>query len=354
MEPSSSPEYTTWTLNVMRKDLDQTMEIFAQILREPRFDPARWQLARDLKLEELRRLYDDPQKLAFREFNRYLYRGNARGRLSSRASVQAIAPEDLRAFHRASYFPQNMMVALSGDLSKVEARELIRKHFGDWRDRGKMDVVPQPERQIAPPIYYLVKETPQSVIITGQLAPAKKTRDYFAFSAMDFLIGSGGFRSQIFQEIRTNRGLAYSAGSFYRARTDFGAFGTYAMTKTESVPTVLPLLKSILQQARTVAPASLELTRAKRAIQNSFIFEYQSARQIAAQQMMIEFNTLPADFLSTYCTKIEKLTESDLLRVGADHLRPDDMLIFILGSAAGYEALKKTHHNIEEIRMEHD
>ena len=81
---------------------------------------------------------------------------------------------------------------------------------------------------------YIQKEIPQSTIVSGQFTVSKNDPDFYAFTVLDFIIGSGGFPSRIFSAVRNNEGLAYSAGSFYRARTDYGVFGTYAFTKTSS------------------------------------------------------------------------------------------------------------------------
>lgn len=353
IESSSSMENTNWSLGTMKKDLDQALVLFAKIVREPSFDEPKLKLAKDLKLEELRRIYDDPQKLAFGEFNRLLYRDNARGRLPSPASINNLVKADLVSFHQQYYFPQNMMIAMTGDITRAEVVEKLNASFGKWNKTGQVNSIPLPVRKPADTIYYIVKDTPQSIVITGQLAPKKASDEYYPFEALNFIIGSGGFRSRIFQEIRTNRGLAYSTGSFYRSRSDYGVFGTYAMTKTDSAPMVLSLIKLILEKAKQSAPAQQELERAKNAIINSFIFEYQSARQIAGQQMMLEFNKLPADFLTIYCNRISSLLAHDLLKAGSDHLQPESMTILVLGTAEGYEKMKRDYPKIEKLRTDY-
>lgn len=354
IEPSASPESTQWTLNVLKKDIGKGMNIFSQILQVPRFDERKLKLAKELKLEEIRRIYDDPQKLAFREFNRLLYRDDHRGRLSSAASVKDLSLEDLRKFHDAYYFPKNMMIAISGDITVQEATRLIQENLGSWSGQKAAVSIPKPASAPSGHMRYIVKESPQSVVVMGQFAPSKKSAAYYAFEILDFLVGSGGFSSRIFQEVRTNRGLAYSAGSFYRARADYGVFGAYAIIKTESTPEVITLIQSILKRAQTTPPTPKETAWAKKSTVNSFIFEYQSAAQIASHQMMNEYNSLPDDFLSTYCTRIDTLTGKDLLNAGKDFLRPNDMSILILGSENGYNALKKVFPDLEKKRTEHD
>ncbi len=118
---SMSLESAQVNFSVLNKDLDQGLDLLAQILIQPAFEQNKFELARQLKNEELRRLKDDPQSLAFREFNRLIYRGDPRGRFPSHKSLGNIERDDLIKFHRRFFQPNNIMFAVSGDITKEEA-----------------------------------------------------------------------------------------------------------------------------------------------------------------------------------------------------------------------------------------
>ena len=69
--------------SVLNKDIDPGLDLLSQIIINPAFEQEKFELAKQLTDEDLRRLKDDPQKLAFREFNRLIYYNDPRGRLSS-------------------------------------------------------------------------------------------------------------------------------------------------------------------------------------------------------------------------------------------------------------------------------
>ena len=83
-------EYGTGSLSVLKKDLARAFRIFADILRNPAFEEAKLEQEKNLKIEELRRVFDRPQRLAFREYRRVLYAGNPRGRLPEIKTIEAI------------------------------------------------------------------------------------------------------------------------------------------------------------------------------------------------------------------------------------------------------------------------
>jgi zinc protease len=75
-----------FSFSVLKKDLDRGFELFSRVLIQPSFEENKLLLGKDLKIEELRRIFDDPQKLAFREFGRLMHEGSPRGRLPSGAT----------------------------------------------------------------------------------------------------------------------------------------------------------------------------------------------------------------------------------------------------------------------------
>jgi zinc protease len=354
IEPGKGLEQIQWSVFSLKKDFEKILIIFSDLLQGPLFDEGRLKLSKDLKSEEIRRLPDDPQSWAFKEFNRLLYQGNPRGRLPTLTTIKNIQKNDLIECHRRHYAPENMIMALSGDIRREDAEKLVRKAFGDWQAQGQILPVAPPFTTFSPGSYYLVKETPQTIIVTGQQAPKKGSDAYYAFDVIDFVLGSGGFRSRIFQEVRTNRGLAYSTGSFYRARRDYGVFGAYAMTKSSSAPITLQVIQDIMGKAKRDGLSREEIDGAKKAILNSFIFQFDSLHHIVTQQALLAIDKLPDDFLRQYTQRITALTPADIRGTAANVLAPGDSITLILGSEAGYKQILNKYPDIKRIMVNYD
>lgn len=314
-----------------KSDLDACLELLSQMLSEPAFEEKKLQIALSLKKEELRRIADNPQRLAFREFNRLLYPDDPRGRYATVASLENIVRDDLVVFHRKSFFPTNILIAVSGDIAKDDAVKKIEQYFGNWENPGSAPAVLPPPSKSARGLYFIRKPLPQSIVVGGELTVSKKDPDYYAFALLDFIIGSGGFPSRIFTAVRNNEGLAYSAGSFYRARGNYGVFGTYAFTKTASTAEAFELIRTILRAVAAGAVSKGDLDWAKKSVLNGFIFSFEEPAQIADQQMTVAYEDLPADYLAAYRSRIEAVTLDDLKRVAAKYLNEKKRLTVILG-----------------------
>jgi zinc protease len=343
-------EYGTGSLSVLKKDLNRAFKIFAELIRNPAFDEAKLGQEKNLKVEELRRIFDKPQRLAFREFKKAIYAGNPRGRLPVISSIEKIERDDLVSFHKSHFFPRNLRMAVTGDISKQEAVDLINRYFGDWDDEGDFGTAPLPKPQENAPLYYYEKKVPQSTVIIGAIGPGKESPDFYPFTVLDYILGSGGFRSRIFQEVRSNRGLAYSAGSFYEGRQGYGSFGAYAMTKSESTGQVLTLMEGILKDARESRIPAQDLHLAKRSIVNSYIFSFTSSHMIAFQYMMLEFQGLPTKFLSEYPARIDAVSREDVLKAAERYLDPGKKTIFVLGDQSKFDEPLKSFGEVKKVK----
>ncbi len=296
--PSVSMGLDSATVNFTfpKSDLDACLELLSQMLSEPAFEEKKLQIALSLKKEELRRIADNPQKLAFREFNRLLYPDDPRGRYATVASLENIVRDDLVVFHRKSFFPTNILIAVSGDIAKDDAVKKIEQYFGNWENPGSAPAVLPPPSKSARGLYFIRKPLPQSIVVGGELTVSKKDPDYYAFALLDFIFGSGGFPSRIFTAVRNNEGLAYSAGSFYRARGNYGVFGTYAFTKTASPAEAFELIRTLLRAVAAGAVSQGDWTGQKIRSSTASFFLFEEDGQIADQQMTVAYEDLPADY----------------------------------------------------------
>ncbi len=334
---AASMESSSAQASMYKKDAERVMRLFSGMVRHPSFEKGKMETARSLMAESLARIYDDPQKLAFREFRRIIYANDPRGRLQTLSSLERLTREDLISFHSRHYQPENTMISVTGDLTRSEAVSMIERWFGSWQPETgkKVSELPPPLEGRKGAVYFLNKEIPQSTVLLGHIVPGKGDRDFYALTLLDFILGSGGFRSMISQEIRNKRGLAYSAGSFYAARAQYGILNAYAMTGCASTSEVVSLLKSMIKSLRDHPVSESELAWAKKSIGNRFIFSLESPEQIAYLQMMLEFEGLPGDFLDTFQEKIDCVRIQDVQAAADKYLIPERTRILIVGDEAG-------------------
>ncbi len=344
------------SLDVLSKDLKRGLQIFAGLLRAPAFEPARVELAKLQAIESIRRRQDSPGSVVGREFVKLLYGADhPTARESSIASIQHITREDLVSFHRRTVHPNGMIVGVTGDFSREVMLASLRAVFGDW-PKGTVPTLTIPDA--AEPaagktaVRFINKETSQTHLRVGHLSIREQDPDYVPLAIVNDILGGSSFRSRLFNDVRTKRGLAYSVGSRLNAGTyEQGVWLMRAETKQTSTQEVVSRFVANIERIRTEPVTDGELAEAKEAYVNSFVFSFASPSAIVSRLIELEYDGLPKDFLQQLRQKVVKLTKEELLAAAKKHLHPDRLTIIAVGSGTTLPAALAGFGEVKEITL---
>lgn len=323
------------TVNVfcLKKDLDSTLGIFADILMCPTFAQDKIDKRKKELMESFRRENDRPSEIVGREFRKLIYKKHpyARRVTGYPDIIQGITREDLVAFHAKFFHPNNIILGVSGDFEKEQMLEKLKEVFADWEKR-KIDFPPVAEipESFERSHNYIKKDINQSNVLLGHLGLERLNPDFYAVSVMNFILG-GDFTSRLVESVRTKAGLAYSVGSVFQMPRYKGMFICYF--ETVSPKTALAVEKTIaeLQRIRSEKVPPEEFKRAKDSMSNRFVFNFATSRSIVEQVVSIEYQGLPRDYLDTYLDKIGAVTPDDVLRVAKKYIQPDRITLLVVG-----------------------
>ena len=332
LETSIGWESGRASLSVLSGDVEEGIELLAELLRYPRFEAEEVERAKNRKVESIRRRSDDPDTVAFLEFRKAVYGDDPRGRKATVEGVASIAREDLVAFHRRYFHPDRIIVGVSGDFETEEFIALWDRYFGDWSPVGR-PAEPFPVPRLSPPpvVRMVRKGFPQSTILLGHLAPSSHSPDFFAFTLLNYVLGGAGFNSRLMGEIRSNRGLAYSVGSWYRGDVGYGVFIAYCKAGPENTVAAARLMREIIEEMREKGVTAEELRWAKDAIVNKLVFAIDSTAEVVSRKISYEYDGLPADFLETYPERIGAVGREEVLRLARQVLRPLQAPMVVVG-----------------------
>jgi predicted Zn-dependent peptidase len=345
------------SLDVLSKDLKRGLQIFAGLIRTPAFDPARVELARLQAIEGIRRRQDNPGSIVGREFIKMLYGADhPTARESTIESVKRITRDDLHAFHRDTIHPNGMIVGATGDFKRDEMLAALREVFGDWEQGTvpELKIADVPERETSrPAVRFINKETTQTHLRAGHLSIKENDSDYVSLAIANDILGGSSFRSRLFNDVRTKRGLAYSVGSRLTTGVyDQGVWLMRAETKLASTQEVVGRFMANIERMRTELVSEAELTEAKEAYVNSFVFSFSSPSAIVSRLIELEYDGLPKDFLQQLRDKVVKLTREDILAAAKKHLHPDRLKIVAVGSGDMLHKVLSTFGDVKEITLQ--
>lgn len=335
---SSSYDFSI-DLSLHQQDLSRGIEILGDLLRRPRFDSDRLELARKQLLEAIRRKNDDPDEVSSRLLAEAVYPGHPFGSTPEAEAAKTFTRDDLIRLQQECLQPQKIWIAVSGDFDKDRLIALLERNLGDWQPvPTAAKKIPALPSESSGKIWLVDKKVPQTSIKLGHSGISKDNPDYFAVQVANFILGGGGFNSRMMREIRSNRGLAYSVYSYFQmGRRLPELFIAGSETKCASTYEVVSLMRQMMQQMCEQPVSAEELELARKSLINSFVFAFSDSHSIVSRRMRLDYFDYPQDYLETYRQKIAAVTVADVQRVAGKYLRPDQLQIVLVGDTSVFE-----------------
>ena len=326
------------SLNLLSKDLPEGLALLREVLTQPRFQADKLELQRQQTLQALQQRNDDSSSIEARELEALSY-GNQfwAARQPTSVSVNSLKREDLQAFHRRWFHPTNFVVAVSGDFDRASMVQALEKLFADWPFQGEVPPpIPTNLKPAAPGVYVVNKDVPQgrvSILLPGVL---RDDPDYPAILLMNDILGGGGFTSRIMNRVRSDEGLAYSAGSSFPAGVWYpSTFRAGFQSKSRTVAYATSIVLEEMKRMASSPVTEEELQTAKRSFIESFPENFNTKSKVAGILAREEFTGRFAkapDFWKGFRARLERVQRDDIQRVAKQHLHPERVSILVVGN----------------------
>jgi predicted Zn-dependent peptidase len=227
---------------------------------------------RTVVLEEISMRDDDPSDLVHDEFSAALFGQSPLGRpiLGTEESIQALSRTQIHGYYSRRYRPSAMVVSAAGNVDHAEVVRLVRRAFAGRLDHGAGAIGSsaglRPERRtVSTPveaIRVVGDDTEQANIILGNTGLSRMDERRFVLGVLSTAIG-GGMSSRLFQQIREQRGLAYSTYSFSSGYAGDGLFAVYAGCQPGKADEVVAIMRSVLDSVASAGLTAEEVERGK-------------------------------------------------------------------------------------------
>ncbi|HUF47549.1 MAG TPA: pitrilysin family protein, partial [Vicinamibacterales bacterium] len=323
---------------VLKDRTVQALELAADLVRNPAFAPEEIERHRRQAMSAMQVGYDDPDYVAGVVFNRLVFGGHPYGRPGDGTpeSVARVTRDDLVAFHRTWFVPNNALLAIVGDLSADEAFAAAERAFGSWPMRDVPEItlpaLPAAARRI------VVVDRPgsaQTEIRVGHLAIARTSPDFVPFDLAVRILGGEG-ANRLFGVLRSDRGLTYGASAAFRTYRGGGQVVAETDTRTETTGESLRLMVDEFWRLQREAVRFPELRGAQDYLAGSFPLTIETPAAIATQVLAYIFYGLDPKEIESYRDKVEAVTPEDIQRVAKQIMRPDRLSIVLVGDASRF------------------
>lgn len=318
-----------------------SIELMADLVRNPRFDPVSAQVRLGLLRDGILRQDDDPTEVARRTFRRTLYGGShPLARTATTESLTRLTTDQLQAFHNTWYRPDLAFLGITGDISEEEAQQLVEKHFGNWTAQSQTPwpIPPtQKDWDTTSGVVLLPKRIQQTQIRIGHMGLPRQHPNRYAVTLMNNVLGTGGFSSRLMDRVRSKKGLAYGAGGSITSDEPVGLFATGAATQARTTLAAVREILAIIRETATGDITKEELDLARRDVVHSFLNGFGTPTAILDASLNAAFLNEEPDFLSRFVERIEAVTLEEVNQAARTHLHPDRLKIVLVGFEAAFE-----------------
>jgi zinc protease len=272
------------SVNTLARNYQPTLALVEEILFEPRWDEKEFSLIKQSILSQIRNQESSPNTIANNNYNVLIYgKDNIRSRniLGTADSVNAITIDDLKAFYDKNMSPSVARMHVVGALNKAVITSSLGKINSEWKTKKvEIPAYQTPKAPTASKVYfYDVPDAKQSVLQVGYPALAATDNDFYSATVMNYILGGGGFASQLTQQLREGKGYTYGIGSNFTGTKSPGTFTISSGVRTNVTLESVQLIKEILNNfGKNYSDQDLETTKGFLIKSNARAFETANAK----------------------------------------------------------------------------
>lgn len=330
----TSRENTAYYAKVLKEDIGLGVDLVSDIFMHATMDATELEREKSVICQEIHQAHDTPDDVVFDLFQEVAYPGQAIGRpvLGTEDVIRGFSRDDVQAYRQKGYTAPATVFCAAGRVDHNQLVDLVGEAF------SALPNTPRPAREQA--VYHggdsrIERDLEQVHIVLGLNGVGYKDDDFYAASVLSTVFG-GGMSSRLFQEVREERGLAYSIYSFLACYEDSGIFGIYAGTGSEHLDDLIPLLADEAQKVSTdLGPE--ETQRARTQLKASILMAREStsarAEQLARHIMLFD-RPLGVDEIVAEIDAVD----DNAVRAVADRLFTGIPTVSAIGPISGLES----------------
>ena len=337
---ATSHDYAHFYITVAAQAVPATLPYLAELVLGAAIPDQEFEPERKVVLEEIRQANDDPDWVGYQALCHLLYGHHAYGRpvLGTPETLASFSPQAMRQFHQAYYQPQNMTVAIAGNLPKDQAIALVQKSFNHFpapsQSPQPKSIAPNPLSNPQPPQRQTLRlpHLEQSRLTLAWIGPG--IHDLSAACHLDLLatILGVGRSSRLVRELREEKQLVQEIDTDFSLQRDCGEFSLTIWLDRENLETVERIVRDRITTLRTQPVTPVELARAQRLLLNDHAFGAETPSQIAGRYGYYATLASP-ELVQAYPLNIQAATPYAIQQTAQQYLDPKAYTAVILEPA---------------------
>jgi predicted Zn-dependent peptidase len=260
----TTKEHTCFYARVLDEHIEKAIDVLSDLVIAPIFPKNEIEKEKQVVLEELKNLEDDPDDLIHDYLDTRIYNKHPIGFpiIGKAENIKRFSRDQLLSHMQHHFTPQNIVVAAAGNIKHHEIVSMVEKYFKLNKRRPSSQI-----RKVGPKRGVSLSDTfekpiRQAYVCLGTLGYSIKDPMRYPLLLLNTLLGEG-MSSRLFQNIREKYGFAYAVYSFVNLMSDTGSFGVYIGTDNQTITRSIDLIHKELQKLKLKPVGNAELKRTK-------------------------------------------------------------------------------------------
>lgn len=320
----TAKEHTCFYAHVLDTDLPLAVDLLSDVVTRATMTEADVEIERAVVLEEIAMRADDPEDLLGEVFDAVLFGEHPLGRpvIGTSDSIERMTRDRLRGFWRQHYTPERMVVAAAGNISHDRVVELVGAAFPD-RAAGADGATVAPRGPVGPSVGGVAlhgEETEQAHLMLGLRGMDRHDPRRPTLEVLNTVLG-GGMSSRLFQQVREQRGLAYSVYSSTTSYHDTGELSIYAGCQPERLGEVAAVTRQVLTELAEDGVSEAEVVRAKGGMRGGLVLGLEDTASRMHRIGRYELDLGQQRSLAESLAAIDAVTVRDVVELAGDLLK---------------------------------
>ena len=331
-------------LSALKTHFDNSLNLYADILLHPSFPQKDFERVQKEQILNIKQEEAQPFAMGLRVLPELLYGkdhaySNPFTGSGTEASVSKMTRNDLLAFHKSWYAPNNATLVVVGDVKENELKNKLEAKLGSW----KIASVPQKNiRDVAiaekPVVYIMDKpEAQQSIILAAEISTTGSDKDYESIKMMNRILG-GEFTSRVNMNLREDKHWSYGSGSVNVDAKGPGFFAVYAPVQTDKTKeSIIELQKELIDYIASKPATAEEFSKVKvnSVMQLPGIWETNWSVMSSLKES-INYGR-GSEYLKTYPALLQNMTLDQVQKAAGKVVKPNNLIWVIVGDKAKIE-----------------
>jgi len=340
------------SMNSLSSNLDESLGLLFDVIAEPRFDSQRLEIKKNQFIEGMKRRNDDTRAIERRVYGEMRYGADSyRSYQATEAQIRAIDAEQMGAFSARVFASPNLVISVNGDVEPAAIVASLNRQIARLDQGVELPAIPTEAKPVAAGLYGINKDdVTQTRVRMFHPGPRRGDPQEFAIKVMNDILGGGGFTSRITKRVRSDEGLAYSAGSAFPLGVYYpGTYLVYFQSKNPSVPEASKIVLEEIARMQAEPVTAQELSTAKQAVISVLNERYSNATRRAAAFAADDLQGTPVNYWSNYEQNTASVSIADVQKAARDHLHADKLRILLTGKLSEAGEGDGEHGSLEAV-----